>query len=132
MYETIQLQTHNRCELVDITPAISEVVQKSKVQEGVCIIFVPHTTAAITVNENHDPSVGLDVSNTLQRLAPANLSYDHDEGNSDAHVKASVLGSSRTLFVENGRIAFGSWQGIFFCEFDGPRRREVWIKVIKD
>jgi len=132
MHQTIQLRTHNRCELVDLTPAISEVVKKSKVQEGVCIVFVPHTTAAITVNENHDPSVGSDISNTLKRLAPDNISYDHGEGNADAHVKASVVGSSRTLFIEDGRIAFGSWQGIFFCEFDGPRRREVWIKVIKD
>ncbi len=95
------------------------------------MIFVPHTTAAVTINENYDPSVCSDISSALKRLIPAGDPYEHSEGNADAHIKASIIGSSRTIFIEDGKPAFGSWQGIFLCEFDGPRTREVWIKVIE-
>ena len=117
--------------MVDITPSVAEYVKKSKVSEGFCIIFVPHTTAGITINENYDPSVRSDISNILKKLAPESSSYEHTEGNADAHIKATIVGSSRTVFIEDNKLAFGTWQGIFLCEFDGPRTREVWVKIIK-
>lgn len=119
-------------ELVDITPSIADLVTKSKVNDGLCVIFVPHTTAAITVNENCDPSVKSDISNTLKELAPEGSAYEHSEGNADAHVKSSIVGSSKTIFVDEGKLVFGRWQGIFLCEFDGPRNREVWVKIIEE
>jgi secondary thiamine-phosphate synthase enzyme len=129
--EIIKIKTAGRSELVDIADRIRSVVAKSKVTDGVCFVFVPHTTAGLIINENADPSVGSDMLNSLARLAPANAGYLHTEGNSDAHVKSSIVGQSLTLFIENGNIELGTWQGIFFLEGDGPRSREVWVKIIK-
>lgn len=132
MFEKIKVSTQNRCQLLDITHLIVQIIEKKKIKEGILHIFCPHTTAAVTVNENYDPSVQSDISETLSKLIPHHAHYAHTEGNADAHIKAAVMGSSRTLFIHNGTIAFGSWQGIYLCEFDGPRTREVWIKVLKE
>ncbi len=128
----IEIHTHHRCELLDITDKIEEVIKKSGIKQGIAIIFIPHTTAAITINENYDPTVARDITDTLSKLIPKSATYSHTEGNADAHIKAAIIGSSRTVFFENGKIIFGTWQGIFFCEFDGPRRREVIVKIISD
>jgi secondary thiamine-phosphate synthase enzyme len=101
------------------------------VKEGICFIFVPHTTAAVTINENADPSVSKDMIMELNKIVPFQDRYQHLEGNSPAHIKASLLGPSQTVFIESGRLVLGTWQGIFFCEFDGPRSRKVYVKVIK-
>lgn len=132
MIYTFEVKTRSRTELVDITSEVEEVIKKSGIESGVCMLYIPHTTAAITVNENYDPSVGDDISSTLSRLIPHSSHYAHTEGNADAHIKAAIVGSSRTVFFENSKIVFGTWQGIFFCEFDGPRTRKVFIKIIKD
>lgn len=129
MLEKIKVDTQKRCQLVDITNQIEKVIGKQKIKEGILHIFCPHTTAAVTVNENYDPSVQTDISETLSKLIPHHAGYAHTEGNADAHIKAALMGSSRILFIQNSKIAFGSWQGIYLCEFDGPRTREVWIKI---
>jgi len=128
--EKLSVRTSNRVELIDITDKVQAAVSKSGVKEGVCFIFCPHTTAGLTINENADPSVRRDIANSLSKLIPANAGYTHSEGNSDSHIKSSVLGSSLTVFIQGGRLAFGTWQGIYFCEGDGPRPREVWVKVV--
>jgi len=126
---SFELSTRRRCELVDITGSVQEILRKSGVTAGICTVYVPHTTAAVVINENADPSVCADILAALARLVPEDGAYTHTEGNSDAHVKAAVIGSSRTVMVSGGRLALGRWQGIFFCEFDGPRRREVWVEI---
>ncbi len=132
MPEKIRVSTKERCELVDITADVHKVIDKHKVKNGILHIFCPHTTAAITINENNDPAVRSDISDSLSKLIVHHAGYAHTEGNADAHVKAAIVGSSRTLFVENGKIVFGTWQGIYLCEFDGPRTREVWVKIITE
>ncbi len=129
--EKISVKTNNRIELLDITERIRQAASKSKVKDGVCFIFCPHTTAGVTINENADPSVRQDIIRTLNKLVPENADYGHGEGNSDSHIKSSLLGSSLTVFVEGGQLALGTWQGIFFCESDGPRSREVWVKAME-
>ncbi|MCM8792705.1 MAG: secondary thiamine-phosphate synthase enzyme YjbQ, partial [Candidatus Omnitrophica bacterium] len=119
-----------RIELIDITSKVEEVVPKSKIKEGICFLFCPHTTAGLTINENYDPSVKQDITQTLTKLVPPDKNYSHTEGNADSHIKSSIFGSSLTVFVEDGKLSFGTWQGIFFCEGDGPRNREVWVKII--
>ncbi|MEO0216864.1 MAG: secondary thiamine-phosphate synthase enzyme YjbQ [candidate division WOR-3 bacterium] len=131
MIEKIMISTEKRCQLVDITGEIQKIINKNKIKDGVIHIFCPHTTAAITINENYDPSVQEDITNALEKLIPYRGNYSHTEGNADAHIKAAIIGSSRTLFIENGKLAFGTWQGIFFCEFDGPRTREIWVKIVE-
>ncbi len=128
--EKIEVQTTKRIELVDITNKIQQIVAKSKVRQGVCFLFVPHTTAGITINENADPSVKQDIVNTLNKLIPAGRGYSHMEGNADSHIKSSLLGNSLHILVEDGRLCLGTWQGIFFAEGDGPRTREVWVKLV--
>jgi secondary thiamine-phosphate synthase enzyme len=128
--EKINVKTNSRVELLDITGTIRSVVSKSAVKDGICYLFCPHTTAGLTINENADPSVKSDIINALSKLVPANAGYAHSEGNSDGHVKSSILGSSLTVFIESGKLALGTWQGIYFCEGDGPRSREVWIKLM--
>lgn len=125
--ERISLRTNSRIDLIDITDKVQTAVSKSKVKEGVCFIFCPHTTAGLTINENADPSVRRDIMNALSKLVPANAGYSHAEGNADSHIKSSIFGSSLTIFIEGGQLAFGTWQGIYFCEFDGPRNRKVWV-----
>ncbi len=132
MLNQIEISTHSRTELVDITEEVSKVIKKSGIKSGTCIIYVPHTTAAVTINENYDPSVGEDIVSILKRLVPHSGHYAHTEGNADAHIKAAIIGSSKTVFFEDGKILFGTWQGIFFCEFDGPRRRRILVKVLSD
>ena len=131
MIQTFQVRTSKKTEFIDITPSIQEAVKKTGVEGGICFIFIPHTTAAVTINENADPSVSQDILMELNKLVPLQDRYQHLEGNSAAHIKASLIGCSQAVLVESGKLALGTWQGIFFCEFDGPRSRKVHIKVMK-
>jgi secondary thiamine-phosphate synthase enzyme len=128
---TEQVKTRQRSEIVDITPALRRLVQQHRVTDGMAIVYVPHTTAAVTINENADPDVKSDLLAKLEALVPQRESYyRHAEGNSDSHLKAAMLGHSATVLVEGGRLVLGRWQGIYFCEFDGPRRREMTVKPL--
>ena len=129
--EKLSVKTHKRNDMVDITAEVSAAVSNSGLRDGLVVVHVPHTTAGVTINENADPDVVGDILLTLAELAPPNRpGYRHSEGNSDAHVKSSMIGSSVTVLVEDGRLCLGTWQGIYFCEFDGPRNRSVWIKAV--
>ncbi|QIB27363.1 secondary thiamine-phosphate synthase enzyme YjbQ [Caloranaerobacter azorensis] len=132
MVETLQIKTEKHTEFVDITERIQEIVINSKVKNGVCYIFVPHTTAGITINENADPDVKSDMLMELNKIVPFDDNYKHIEGNSSAHIKASLLGFSETVFIEDRQLLLGTWQGIYFCEFDGPRVRKVYVKIVED
>jgi secondary thiamine-phosphate synthase enzyme len=132
MIQTFQVKTSSRTEFIDITRSVQEAVKKTGAEDGVCTIFIPHTTAAVTINENADPSVFHDILMELDKIVPFKDQYHHMEGNAPAHIKASLVGCSQTVFVESGRLVLGTWQGIFFCEFDGPRNRKVHVKVISD
>ena len=132
MIKEISVRTSSRVELVDITQRIEEVVLASKADSGICIVYVPHTTAAVTINENADPSVQRDIIYELNKIVPFNGNYSHSEGNSAAHIKSSTIGASKSLIIQNGTLKLGTWQGIYFCEVDGPRNRKVWVKIIKD
>lgn len=127
--KAFEVKTKSREELVDITDKVRQVVRSSQVKDGVCVVYVPHTTAAVTVNENADPSVRHDILMTLGKIVPDSLPYSHSEGNSPAHVKASLLGCSVNIIIEGGELILGTWQGIFFGEFDGPRTRKVLVKI---
>ncbi len=129
--EKISIKTAKRIDLIDITDQIQNIVAKSKVKDGICFLFCPHTTAGLTINENADPQVKRDIINTLNKVVPENAGYSHTEGNADSHIKSSLFGSSLTIFVKDGQLAFGTWQGIYLCEGDGPRSREVWVKIIE-
>lgn len=126
----IFIKTSGRIELQDITSKVQDAVEKGKVKDGACFIFCPHTTAGLTINENADPSVRSDMINALSKIIPKNGNYEHNEGNADGHIKSSLFGSSLTVFIEGGRLALGTWQGVFFCESDGPRSREIWVKTL--
>jgi secondary thiamine-phosphate synthase enzyme len=128
--QKFDVQTPTKEAFVDITRPVEDEVRKSKVQSGLCVVYVPHTTAAVTINENADPTVKQDLLMTLRKAVPDSLPYAHSEGNSPGHVKSSLVGASVMIFVEDGQLVLGTWQGIFFCEFDGPRRRQVYVKVI--
>ena len=128
--QKLDIKTKYRVEFLDVTARVREVVGESGVVDGVCYLFVPHTTAAVTVNEHADPSVVKDIVAHLDAMVPQHTGYLHAEGNSPAHIKASLVGISETLFVEGGRLVLGTWQGIFFCEFDGPRSRHLLVKVV--
>ncbi len=130
MIYRFNIHTRSRTDFIDITREISKIVKEGKVTNGVCYVFVPHTTASITINENADPDVVSDIKKELEKMAPFDDNYRHSEGNSAAHIKASILGSSEILLVENGELVLGTWQGIYFCEFDGPRTRNVLVKII--
>lgn len=127
---TIEVRSHHRNEMVDITPQVREKLQLSGVQEGVCYLFVLHTTAGLTVNEGADPAVQSDLLGFLSRTIPVDERFEHDEGNSDAHIKASLVGASVTLLVSAGQPVLGKWQAIYLSEFDGPRYRTIAMKVI--
>jgi len=129
---TLRVKTTRRTQLVDITAEVQMAVKESGVAAGVCYLYVPHTTAGIAINEHADPDVASDVEAALARLVPHQGPYRHSEGNSDAHIKAVLTGTSQAVFLEGGRLALGRWQGIFFCEFDGPRERSLWIKLVAD
>lgn len=130
MLETVEVRTRKRAEFVDITGYVHDAVRKSGVERGSCMVFVPHTTAAVTINENADPDVVRDIERELSRIVPQNGRYSHSEGNSDAHIKASVLGASQMLPIQNGSLVLGTWQGIYFAEFDGPRQRRVHVQIV--
>ncbi len=127
---TLEVKTARRVEFIDVTSLIQGLVKKEGLKDGLCVIYVPHTTAGITINENADPSVVADIQNALERMVPERVSYQHLEGNAPAHVKASIVGSSVSVLVEEGRLLLGTWQGIYFCEFDGSRRRRMIITVV--
>ncbi len=129
MTKRITIPTHSKTELVDITSEIEKMVEGSGVKEGICWVFIPHTTAGITINEGADPSVKRDILSQLDKLIPSRESYQHLEGNAPAHIKASMVGSSQTLIIESGKLLLGTWQSVYLCEFDGPRHRKVIIKV---
>jgi secondary thiamine-phosphate synthase enzyme len=126
------LQTERRTQLLDVTAAVGQMVRDSGVHTGLCHLYVPHTTAGIIINEAADPDVARDLEATLDRLIPREAGYRHAEGNSDSHVKSALAGSSATVFIAGARLELGRWQGVFFCEFDGPRRRTLRIKVVSD
>lgn len=126
--KSFTVQTNRRSEFINITHQVQSAVKAMNIKDGLITVFVPHTTAGITINENADPDVISDILKTLDRLVPWNGDYDHTEGNSAAHVKASLIGSSARVIVTSGRLQLGTWQGIFFCEFDGPRIRHVWVQ----
>jgi secondary thiamine-phosphate synthase enzyme len=128
----LSLQTSRRTQLLDVTPGVTKMVQDSGVQHGICHLYVPHTTAGIIVNEAADPNVGRDIEVALDHLVPKSAAYQHAEGNSDSHIKSALTGSSVTVFIAGGRLELGRWQGVFFCEFDGPRQRTLRIKIVPD
>jgi len=130
MNTEISIKSKYRTEFINITNEVQNVVNSSGVKEGVCYIFVPHTTAGVTINEAADPDVVDDIQQSLNKLVPHSGHYQHTEGNADSHIKASIIGSSEVVFIENGRLKLGTWQGVFFCEFDGPRNRRVWVKIL--
>lgn len=130
--EALKIKTDRRTQFVDVTAQVERVVKASGVSSGICHVYVPHTTAAVTINEHADPDVAIDVEGVLDRLVPHTGPYRHGEGNSDSHAKAVLVGASQVIFVEGGKLALGRWQGIFFCEFDGPRERKMYVKVVED
>jgi secondary thiamine-phosphate synthase enzyme len=132
MTERLTVETNKRNEFIDITSRVQRVVSDSHTNSGMVVCYVPHTTAALTINENADPDVRRDLLDKLEREIPKEDGYHHAEGNSDSHLKASLFGFSETVLIEDGRLVLGTWQGIYFCEFDGPRRRKLLVKVIPD
>ena len=130
MFTEIQLQTQRQEEFVSITRLLREVVKNSETKEGIAIIQIPHTTAGVTINENADPDVVNDIARTLKVMVPDRFDYLHREGNSPAHIKASLMGSSALVIIKEGDLMLGTWQGVFFCEFDGPRSRKIWVKIV--
>ena len=132
MLEKISIESSERIELLDITDQINSVVQKSGIKEGICFLHVPHTTAGITINENADPDVTHDILEITGRLIPGDDNYAHLEGNSDSHIKSSLLGTTINLIISNGKLLLGRWQCVYFCEFDGPRNRSLYVKILRD
>lgn len=130
--KTLRIRTERRTQLVDVTNEVQRAVQESGVKTGVCYVYVPHTTAGVAINEHADPDVAQDLEDVLDRLVPHHGPYRHGEGNSDSHAKTVLTGTSQMVFVENGRLALGTWQGIFLCEFDGPRERKLLVKAVPD
>ncbi len=129
IWKEIGVPTSQRAQMVDVTAQVASELNASGVRSGMCYVYVPHTTAGVTINENADPDVVTDILNGLERLVPLKGNYRHAEGNSDAHIKASLMGFTISVPVVDGRLALGTWQGIYFCEFDGPRRRKMLIGI---
>jgi len=129
IWKEVEVPTSARVQMLDVTSLVAGELARSSVKSGVCYVYVPHTTAGVTINENADPFVGIDMRAGLDRMVPEKANYRHSEGNSDAHIKASLMGFSVTMPVIAGRLALGTWQGIYFCEFDGPRRRKMLIGI---
>lgn len=129
MFYEISVSTPQKMALVDITEKIEEVIKKSNVKNGICFIFVPHTTAGILINENYDPSVVRDIISTYDKIVPSNIPYAHAEGNAPAHIKSTIVGANTFLFIREGKLKLGTWQGVFLAEFDGPRYRKVWVDI---
>jgi secondary thiamine-phosphate synthase enzyme len=130
--EVLRVKTVRRTQLVDVTDLVEKEVAKAGVASGLCHVFVPHTTAGVIINEHFDPDVATDLEGLFERLVPRSGPYRHAEGNSDSHAKAVLTGASQVIFVEKGKLVLGQWQGVFFCEFDGPRERKIWVKVVGD
>ena len=128
----LAVKTRERTELIDVTSEISQLVQKSGIDQGLCMVYVPHTTAAVTINESADPSVKSDMLMVLNQIVPWEANYRHLEGNSPAHVKSTLVGPSELIAIEKGRLVLGTWQGIFFCEFDGARSRKLHVRIIEE
>lgn len=124
------VRTRARSQMIDITGQVREILRESEIENGLCLVFVPHTTAAVTINENADPDVPRDILAQMDKAIPFRGDYRHSEGNSAAHIKASLFGASEMILVEKGSLVLGTWQSIFFCEFDGPRTREVFVTII--
>ena len=129
--QTLRVKTERRTQLVDVTGLVERAVKASGVASGVCCVYVPHTTAGVAINEHADPDVASDLEGVFDRLVPHSGPYRHSEGNTDSHAKAVMIGASQVIFVEEGKLVLGRWQGIFFCEFDGPRERKMFVKVDK-
>lgn len=130
MLSQLTIPTNSKAEFVNITSEVQGLVSKSSIKDGLAVIYVPHTTAGITINEQADPDVEHDILMQLGNIIPDNNNYHHSEGNSSAHIKASLMGSSVTVIIRDGKLQCGTWQGIFLCEFDGPRTRKVWVKIM--
>jgi secondary thiamine-phosphate synthase enzyme len=130
--EVLRVKTGRRTQLVDVTEQVERAVAAAGVVSGVCHLYVPHTTAGVMINEHFDPDVATDLEGVLERLVPRSGPYRHSEGNSDSHAKAVLTGTSQMIFVEQGKLVLGQWQGVFFCEFDGPRERKMWVRVMGD
>ncbi len=128
----ISFRTNSQTEMIDITDLVQAAINEKKFENGICLVFTPHTTAAVTINENADPDVPSDINNALEKMLPRSVQFRHAEGNSPAHIKSSLVGVSEMVLVENGNLVLGIWQAIFFCEFDGPRQRKVIIKLLSD
>lgn len=128
----LRVETRSRVEFKDLTGTIQGLVEESRVESGVCHLFTPHTSAAILINENDDPALQNDLDEFLKHLAPADGEYHHNDGNCDAHLKAALIGCYKTLLIENGHLLLGRWQGVFLCEFDGPRQRNIRVKIVSD
>jgi len=128
--EEITVKTSRKVEMIDITREINQRIKKAGIREGICLIYCPHTTAGLTINENADPNVVRDILNGLDWIVPEDRPYLHAEGNSPAHIKSSIIGCSQTVIISSGRLSLGTWQSVFFCEFDGPRTRSVWVKTV--
>jgi secondary thiamine-phosphate synthase enzyme len=131
LIKEIRVSTQKRSQMLDITGLVNQRIKESGVNNGICCVFVPHTTAGITINENADPDVVSDILRETDKMVPWDDGYRHIEGNSAAHIKASMMGFSQVIFIESGRLVLGTWQGIYFCEFDGPRNRKVLIKTME-
>ena len=128
----LSVKTRERTELVDITSEVDQLVEKSGVDQGLCMLYVPHTTAGVTINESADPSVKSDILMVLNQMVPWEANYRHLEGNSPAHVKSTLVGPSELIAIEKGRLVLGTWQGVFFCEFDGPRNRKLHVRIVEE
>ncbi len=131
MFERLTVKTRSRIEMIDITEKVKNFISSHNVKTGICCLSVPHTTAGITINENTDFNVQLDINSKLDNLIPPNDNYTHIEGNSDSHIKSTLVGSSISIIIDGGKPVLGTWQGIYFCEFDGPRNRKLNIKLIE-
>ncbi len=127
---TIEVNSRQRVEMIDVTREVRQAIRKSGVHSGIAVLFAAHTTAAVTINENADPDVVVDMTKELNKIVPFVDDYRHAEGNSAAHIKSTLVGASETLIVENGEPLLGTWQGVYFCEFDGPRRRKLLVQVV--
>ncbi len=131
MLEVLEFDTSKRNDLIDITAEVIAAISRSRIESGICCLYVPHATSGVTINENADPSVRLDIIKKLETMVPRSENYTHTEGNSDSHIKSSIIGTTLTIIIENGSLVLGTWQGIFFCEFDGPRSRKIYVKTIE-
>lgn len=127
----IEISSSSKEEMIDITSKVKKIVEEEGIQNGICLIYTPHTTAGIIINENADPDVKRDILTMLKKIVPENLPYSHSEGNAPAHIKSAMIGNSRIIPLNKGSLSLGTWEGIFFCEFDGPRRRKVYVEIVK-